>query len=329
MAATEMAVVDRTMQLQRAPQEHNGLDPFEPTTWQGLLELAAMVSKTQFAPKDFVGKPEACAIAMMYGRQLGVGGLQAIQNIAVINGRPSVYGDLFWAIILAHPEFKDVEERTDGTNGAWVKLTRKGRTPKEATFTPKDAQIAQLWGKAGPWTNYPSAMMLWRARSIAGRALFADALKGMISSYEAEDYSDGPTIDGNLPNAELAKDLAPVVAKAAEVIKITQDEAREFGKAWKASGLLMQAAKAALKEICGVEASLDIPKDKYQEAMRWATKNDNWPDPVPTMGPDEKLCRELFAILSYDLAAQAAAIDESKGDWAGLAMKLNKELPVE
>ena len=165
--ATEMAVVDRNHSpLQRVTAD-TAIDPFEPQTWPELLKFAEMVSKTDFCPKDFRGKPESCAIAMLYGRKLGIDGLQAIQNVCVINGRPSVYGDLYWAIIISHPEFVDVEERVD-EKGAWVKLTRRGRTPKEATFTPKDAQIAQLWGKQGPWTNYPSAMMLWRARSIAG-----------------------------------------------------------------------------------------------------------------------------------------------------------------
>lgn len=314
--ATELAISERKdTSIQR--RADMAVDPFEPQDWKGLLELASMISKTAFAPKDFIGKPEACAIAMLYGKQLGVPALQAIQNICVINGRPSAYGDLFWAIILSHPELEDVVEKDEDTK-AYVKLTRRGRTPKEVTFTKQDAITAGLWDKPGPWKNYPKVMLLWRARTNAARALFADALKGVTSSFEAED--SGPIIEGQ-PMVSMAEVDQQTTTPAA---KITQDQAREFGLAWKASGFTIDQAKASLESICSVKSSLDIPGDKYQDAMRWATKNPNWP-----ISHDEKLCRELFHVLGYDLVKQAAVIEESKGDWVALAMKLNKELPVE
>jgi hypothetical protein len=314
---------NNTMRSAAVAQSTDPLAAFEPQNWTEMIRFADMLSKTDFAPKDFKGKPEACAIAMLYGRQLGVGGLQAIQNIAVINGRPSVYGDLFWAIIISHPEFVDVEEKSD-ENGAWVKLTRKKRAPKEATFTKKDAQTAGLWGKGGPWTNYPANQMLWRARTFAGRALFADALKGMTSSYEAEDY-DGTTIDAtpSSPATTTPTSGTPSTPTPAPPAKITQEQAREFGKAWKASGFTMAEAKEALQRICSVGSSLDIPTDKYGEAMKWAKKED-----VAKASTEESACREMFGILGYDFEAQAKAIDSTNGDWVALAARLNSELPV-
>lgn len=329
MAAAELTIAERsTQRLQPATRDNNGPDPFEPQSWPQLLEFANMVSKTAFAPKDFMGKPEACAIAMLYGRQLGIGGLQAIQNIAVINGRPSVYGDLFWAIITSHPDFVDcVEDVTD--EQAICTLTRRGQTPKTVTFSKKDAEKASLWGKAGPWTQYPKNQMLWRARTFAGRFLFADALKGLTSSVEADDYSAGPTIDGDRPNAEIGKAIAETIVAPVAIAKITQDQAREFGKAWKASAFTIAEAKSELKTTFGVEASLDLPADKYEDAMRWATKNPLWPTASTPASRDEEIAREMFGILGYDLTRQAQAIDESKGSWAAVVQQLNAELPTE
>lgn len=318
--ATELAIAGRVEAPMRRTAE-TAVDPFEPQDWQGLLSLAKMVSATDFAPKDFKGKPEACAIAMMYGKQLGIGALQAIQGIAVINGRPSVWGDTFWAIILSHPELEDVQEH-EGDTKATVTLKRRGRTARTVEFTVEDAKKAGLLGKQGPWSQYPKTMMLWRARSIAGRAVFADALKGITSNYEAEDA--GPIIDA-APAATTAVTAETTTPTALPAAKITEDQAREFGKAWKASGYAMPEAKAALKRICGVEASLDIPADKYVDAMRWA----NTPKGQPESSPDEKLCREMFGILEYDLAKQAQAIADAEGDWKALAMKLSEELPEE
>ena len=326
--ATELAIAERNQApLQR--RQETTVDPFEPNDWKGLLELATMISRTQFAPKDFMGKPEACAIAMMYGKQLGIGGLQAIQNIAVINGRPSLYGDAFWAIILSHPEFVDVEEKDEDTK-AYVKLTRRGRTPKEVTFTQADAQKAGLWGKAGPWTQYPKTMLLWRARTFAARALFPDALKGITSNYEAED--SGPIIDAAMPEQATEHTTTSATQSIVPPAKITQDAARKFGQAWKASGFTIDQAKEALKRICGVEASLDITVDKIEAAMQWATKNPNWPN-AAEISTDEKLAKELFGILGYDLTKQADAIakftKDGNTDWVALSFELNKELPAE
>jgi hypothetical protein len=305
MAPAELAVINHSQIQVSQP------DPFEPQTWPEMLKFAEMVSKTPFAPKDFQGRPEACAIAMLYGRQLGVGCLQAIQNIYVINGRPAIFGDLFWAIILSRPDFVDVEEKYDD-NGAWVKLTRRDRTPKEATFTRKDAEKAGLWGKAGPWTNYPGNQMLWRARTFAGRAVWADALRGMTTSQEAEDYP-GQTIEGT-PNAEVGKAVAETIPAEKPPAKITQDQAREFGRSWKASGHTMAEAKDALKRICGVESSLDITEDKYEQALKWAQ------NPKPAEAPaepsrEEKESRAAFGIIGWDEKAQARFIEQNGGDW--------------
>lgn len=326
MAAAELTLAgSNPAPLQR--RQEAAVDPFEPQDWQGLLALAKMVAATPFAPKDFQGKPEYCAIAMMYGKQLGISGLQAIQNICVINGRPSVYGDAFWAIIISHPEFEDcIEESTD--TQAKVVLKRRGRSPKEVTFTQQDAQKATLWGKPGPWTQYPKLMMLWRARTIAARALFADALKGITSNYEAED--SGPIIDAAVA-PYVVTETTPAIPSIAAPTKITQDTARAFAKAWKESGYTIDQAKAALKEVAKVDSSLDVTVDKIGDLMKWATKNPNWPNAPES--PDEKLARELFSALTYDLNQQAAAIDRHTKDgvtnWNALAVELNKELPAE
>jgi len=320
--ATELVIAGRNdASIQRRTEV--AVDPFEPQNWNQLLELATMIAKTQFAPKDFMGKPEACAIAMLYGKQLGLPALTGLQGVAVINGRPSVYGDTFWAIIISHPEFEDVVEKSD-VKQAYVKLTRRGRTPKEVTFTQEQATRAGLWAKVGPWTNYPDVMMLWRARTFAARALFPDALKGITSNYEAED--SGPIIDA--PPLNSAPSQTAEQATTAPPAKITQDLAREFGKAWKASGFTMPDAKAHLKDLCGVEASLDITTDKYQAAMRWATKNESWPE---QQSPDEKIAREIFGVLTYDLIRQAEVIQahthpDGRIEWATLVISLQAEV---
>jgi hypothetical protein len=64
---------------------------------------------------------------------------------------------------------------------------RKGGTKHTQSFSQADAQKAGLWGKSGPWTQYPKRMLQMRARGFALRSQFADALAGLITREEAED----------------------------------------------------------------------------------------------------------------------------------------------
>lgn len=319
---------------------------FEPTNFEQALKFAEYLSKSDLVPNDYRGKPANIFVAMQHGKELGLSPLQAVQSIANINGRPGVFGDTQLALVQVHPEYEWHKEWIEGVGDKMVahfQVKRRGQDVHESTFSVDDAKIAGLWDprptitkrdggtmqNPSPWHCYPKVMLKFRARGFGLRDKFADAMKGLKSAEELADYS-GETIEGQVsePVTSQAKDMQPKSAPMA-VTMISQDEAREFAKTYKASGFAIPEAKAALKDICGVESSLDITKDKYRDVMRWASKNPNWPDPVSAVGPDEKIVRELFAILGYDLARQAAAIDESKGDWAGLAMKLNKELPVE
>lgn len=340
MAAAELAVVEKQQQsMHRAT--------LAPTTFDEAKEFAKYLSESELVPKQYMGKPQNIVVAIQHGMEIGLAPLQAMQSIAVINGRPSLWGDSMLALVMSHPAYEWHTEEMEGqgdSRTAVFTIKRKGQKEHVVRFSVADAKRAGLWQTEAsverfnrdtkqkytvpndsPWYRYPERMLAMRARGFGLRDKFPDALRGMISREEAEDYP-GETIEGVISQVQTSS----ATKSKAEVstAKVTQDQAREFGKAWKQSGFTIAQAKEALKVTCSVEASLDIPADKYQAAMRWATKNPNWPD-ADAPSTNEALCRELFGILGYDLAKQAEAIDNSKGDWAGLAKKLNHELPVE
>jgi len=67
-------------------------------------------------------------------------------------------------------------------------IKRKNMTDHEEKFDLNHAKKAGLLGKQGPWTQYPERMMQMRARGFALRNRFPDALKGIKSREEVEDY---------------------------------------------------------------------------------------------------------------------------------------------
>lgn len=151
------------------------------------MKLATMIANSQLVPQAFKNRPEDTLVAMMMGNEVGLNPMQAIQNIAVINGRPTIWGDAMLALVQNNPKFGAIEETFDeSTMTATCKITRKGGKPHVATFSKEDAGTAGLWGK-DTWVKYPKRMLQMRARGFALRNQFADALLGLITAEEAQD----------------------------------------------------------------------------------------------------------------------------------------------
>jgi hypothetical protein len=156
------------------------------------MRFGKMLASSQFAPKDFQGKPESCILAIQHGAEIGLGPMQSIQSVAVINGRPSIWGDAALALVMGSAVCEYVREKVDGDKDqavATCEAKRRGYpTATVVQFTVADAVRAGLWGKSGPWTQYPRRMLQLRARGFALRDAFPDVLKGLVTAEEAQDY---------------------------------------------------------------------------------------------------------------------------------------------
>ena len=161
-------------------------------SFQDKMKFGEAVANSEFAPKDFRGKPASCMLAIECGAEIGLGPMQSLQSIAVVNGRPAVYGDAALAVVKASHVCEYVTEAVDGDGEQMVATcTAKRRgypSPTVVKFTVADAKKAGLWGKSGPWSQYPKRMLQMRARGFALRDAFPDVLKGLVTAEEAQDY---------------------------------------------------------------------------------------------------------------------------------------------
>jgi len=167
---------------------------FAPANITEAIKFSEMLSKSNMVPRAYQGKPEDILVCVQWGYEIGLAPMQALQNIAVINGKPSVYGDAAMALVLASPVCEGIEETIEGEGTANPMAVcvakRKGRSPVRSTFSVEDAKRAGLWAKQGPWSAYPKRMLAMRARGFAIRDAFADVLKGLITAEEAQDYPE-------------------------------------------------------------------------------------------------------------------------------------------
>jgi hypothetical protein len=167
---------------------------FAPNTVTEAIQFSEMLANSNMVPKQYMGKPQDIMVCIQWGMEMGLAPMQALQNIAVINGKPSVYGDAMMALVQASPVCDGVEEslEDEGTPNpvAICVAKRKGRAPVTVRFSVEDAKRAGLWGKQGPWQAYPKRMLQMRARGFALRDAYPDVLKGLISTEEAQDYPE-------------------------------------------------------------------------------------------------------------------------------------------
>lgn len=170
----------------RMPQ--GGLTRLEPKSFGELTSLANILATSDIVPKDLRGKAANVLLVLMFGNEIGISPAQALQNVMVVNGRPSLWGDAVMGLVLASPVYEDSKDEFDEkTMTATFRAKRKGKDWVVRTFSKADAESAGLWKKEGPWQQYPKRMLFHRARSWALRDSFADVLKGLRYFEEDRD----------------------------------------------------------------------------------------------------------------------------------------------
>jgi hypothetical protein len=181
-----------------------------PETIEQAKEFAKTLANSGLVPEKYAGKPDAILIAGAMGHRLGLDIFSALAGIAVVNGRPTLWGDAQLAVCQARQDWggMTVEWKDEGDLTCIVTVLRKGLAPTVSSFSWSDAKTAGLSTKVGPWTQYPRRMLELRARAYALRSAYADALAGFQQREEVEDFQDvtaSATVHATIPEPTEAK----------------------------------------------------------------------------------------------------------------------------
>lgn len=221
-----------------------------PQTFDQAIRFSEMIADSDMVPKDFKGKPGNCMIAIQWGYEVGLQPLQALQNIAVINGRPAMWGDALLALVRASPLCEYITESDDG-HTATIRGKRKGQPEETRTFSMDDAKLAGLVGKQGPWTQYPKRMRQMRARGFLVRDLFTDVLRGMAMAEELMDIPNEP--------------MPPVAAGRQEIEMYSEEQFKKNLPAWKK---LVESGKKTPDEIIATVSAKAVLTDEQKKSIR-------------------------------------------------------------
>ena len=188
-----------------------------PQSMEEVWRLASAVCKAGMAPKG-LDTPEKATVAILHGLEIGLTPMAALQRIAVVNGRPTIWGDAAIGLVRGSGLCEFVRETITGAGEQRVakcEAKRRGEPePVTRTFGVADAKKAGLWGKAGPWQQFPDRMLQLRARAFALRDGFADVLGGL---YIREELDDAQSMrDASPPPATPAQMVPPPAPKMIE-----------------------------------------------------------------------------------------------------------------
>lgn len=232
-SAGELAPVETAIEQQhqspksRAFEAGASVSALVPRTLGELAMVASAIIMGGLAPDSYIVKDGAredyektkarIMIGIMKGAEVGMPPITALSTIAIINNRPTIWGDGAVALVQRAGVIERIEQLFEGapeevgapaaddrgelnyapkisdfghTMTAVFRIWRKGmEVPYEGRFSVRDAMRAHLWGntKKAPWIEYPKRMLMARARAYALRDGFADCLMGLSIREEIED----------------------------------------------------------------------------------------------------------------------------------------------
>lgn len=188
--------------------------------WVELLapaaELARQIANTEFVPGALRGNPAKVTACVLFGAELGIGPMQSLAKVDIIDGRPAPKAELARALVLGAGHEMWVENQTN--TAVTVAGRRKGSDIiQRITWTMDDAKRAGLDGKQN-WRKWPRQMLVARASAELARMSFPDCLGGISAFVEEIDDDQiatpatGPLEATVAPKSTRARRLTPAAA---------------------------------------------------------------------------------------------------------------------
>jgi hypothetical protein len=245
----------------------------------------------------------------------------SLRSYAVVNGRPTLWGDGLIAVVRKSGIAKHVTSGSDEAKG-WCESERTdtGETMRRE-FTIAQAKRAGLTNKKGPWQEYPDVMMERRAISLCLTRLYADVLGGLVSQDEAFDDGPLPPQDITPPRPQRPAELPEPPAEAETASQDGEGEATQAAETSAEQDSPAEETAAGEAPVSVVEDFLLSLEDRLgkaltEEVVEAAFENFNVQGNLS--GDDDALTR-AFTIKSDRIKAirRQAAIDAGQTDLLG------------
>lgn len=275
VGGVESAAFDSPVEVVAPSYVPPGYVPTFAETWR----LAQRIAKTEFVPGSLRDRPDAVLACVLFGRELGIGPMQSLSQINVIDGKPTMSPELMRGLVrgaghrLTIDEWDDTTCSVTGTRadtGESLSLAwnlERARDAGLCTIVDGRARARSLRDKPLPWESYTRAMLHARATSELCRALFADVIAGV--SYTPEELSFAEVANEPEPGPGAVHPALPVsgpadlVNNSVDTVEIVGDEP-EVEVPDAASGpWVMTPERIQNLVIRGREVGVDTPEERH------------------------------------------------------------------
>lgn len=157
--------------------------------FQMAMRAAEMLASSSMVPTTYQNNPGSCFIALNSALRLRMDPLMIMQNLYVVQGRPSWSGQFAIALVNICPKFELTwfEFRNGEDFQAGVRMCAQLKTGQHVygTWVTPEMVKAEGWGKK--WQTMPEQMYKYRAAAFFARTNCPEALLGLSVEGEAED----------------------------------------------------------------------------------------------------------------------------------------------
>lgn len=226
--------------------------------------LGNALCQTDFVPKDFKGKPEAAAAAILAGKALGLDPMNSLSNIFVVHGKPALYARTMAGMVMEHGH--ELQRTVATPEQVTIMARRKGQAEwQEFTWTMQRAQTAGYTSNKLYKTD-PIAMLTAKAQAEACRTIAPDVLTG-VATYSVEEHQ----LDNIGAPTRPSRTAQPVeqVAEEPEFESITADQWNELLAAGQSAGLDPAQVGALAADVLqhDLRGPQDIPANQYDNIL--------------------------------------------------------------
>jgi len=173
-----------------APTNGQGQRPKQPVAlgrpqndFDTAYRLSGNLAASSLLPDTLRGKPSDVLVTVLYGQELGLAPMQAIQSIYVVKGRPTISAQLWVALTRrAGHKFRVIDETPESCTVEVERSDDPGH-PTRVTYTLEQARVAGLLSNS-TWRNHPHAMLYARAASTACRRACPEIALGFYDEFE-------------------------------------------------------------------------------------------------------------------------------------------------
>lgn len=174
-----------------------------------------MANSRTFVPEAYRGKPDDVLAAILAGREIGIGPMQSLRDIVMIDGRPTFSAHLTLAL-LRRGGVEIIESKS--TREEAVITARRRDTGEIATVEWTFAEASQITQRGkrmidkDNWKNYPGDMLWARCVGRLARRLGSDLIAGM--PYTKEEVEDFDADEGPYPSMPEPEQRTTTLGKA-------------------------------------------------------------------------------------------------------------------